>query len=205
MADDVSSALRAVWPADDSSLQDGPAPSSDQSPDDGELTLAADHPAHPWVTNFRNNHYAEAAKLAGIIGNGATPDEVLAVSGNEFDWGRDPKANVHGNYFGLHSKSIYQKDYFPGQTGYIPSAGDGSLATFDPQTGFFYSGLRFANRMKSAASDTDLSDPNAFFSLAHQRGWGASQKDYLDRVKGAYATLLRSAHTPKGPVRQGPL
>ncbi len=163
----------------------------------GELLLAADHPAHPWVADFRNRHYADAAKLAKIIGNGATPDEILAVSGNEFHWGLDPKAKVHGNYFGLHSKSIYQRDYFPGQTGIVPTSRDGPLATFDPKTGFFYSGLRFANRMKAAAGDADLSDPDTFFSLAHDRGWGTDQEGYLDRVKGAYATVRRSAGRPR--------
>ena len=194
--DDISAQLGALWPTDSASGPNDPGDPPDQSPEEGDLILAADHPAYPWVTDFRNQHYAEAAKLANVIGNGATPDEILAVSGNEFDWGRDPKAAVHGNYFGLHSKSIYQRDYFPGQTGYLPTSKDGPLATFDPNTGFFYSGLRFANRMKSAAGNADLSDPATFFSLAHQRGWGATQEDYLNRVGGAYATLRRSALRP---------
>ena len=199
MDDDISTTLRALWPTDQSSgpndLNDGSA----QTPGGGELIPAADHSAHPWVTDFRNRHYTDATKLAKIIGNGATPDEVLALSGAEFHWGLDPKAKVHGNYFGLHSKSVYQRDYFPGQTGTIPTTGDGPLATFDPQTGFFYSGLRFANRMKAAAGDADLSDPDSFFSLAHERGWGTTQDDYLSRVKGAYATVRLSAGATGGP------
>ncbi len=174
--------------------------SSAPTAEGGELILAADHPAHPWVTDFRNRHYANAAKLAKIIGNGATPDEILAISGNEFLWGLDPKAKEHGNYFGLHSRSIYQKDFFPGQTGTVPTSRDGPLAAFDPETGFFYSGLRFANRMKAAAGHADLSDPETFFSLAHERGWGTTQKGYLGRVMGAYATIRRSARSSDKPT-----
>ena len=201
-ADGSYSAPDGAAPAEDpgaASEVDNQEASSAPTAEGGEFILAADHSAHPWVTDFRNRHYADAAKLAKIIGNGATPDEVLAISGDEFRWGLDPKAKVHGNYFGLHSKSIYQRDFFPGQTGTVATSRDGPLATFDPNTGFFYSGLRFANRMKAAAGDTDLSDPDTFFSLAHDRGWGTDQKDYLDRVKGAYATVRRSAITPKGP------
>ncbi len=197
MDDDIAAQLRALWPTDDNSGQSDPNLSPDQSPEDGSFVLAAAPQAHQWVTDFRNRHYADAAKLANIIGNGATPDEVLAVSGNEFRWGLDPKAKVHGNYFGLHSNGINQRDFFPGQTGTIPTAGDGPLATFDPENGFFYSGLRFANRMKGAAGKTDLSDPGAFFSTAHERGWGTGRDDYLDRVNGAYATLMRSAQASK--------
>lgn len=194
MDDDIATTLRSLWPTDNNGGQDEQSDASAQPSEDGDFILAADHPAvHQWVTDFRNNHYAEAAKLAKIIGNGATPDEILAVSGNEFQWGLDPKAKVHGNYFGLHSRSIYQRDFFPGQTGTVPTSRDGPLATFDPKTGFFYSGLRFANRMKAAAADADLSDPDTFFSLAHDQGWGTDQKDYLDRVNGAYATVRRSA------------
>ncbi len=197
MNDDIAAQLRALWPTDEDSAQADPDTSEAQSPDDAELILAGEPQAHPWVTDFRSRHFADAAKLAKIIGNGATPDEVLAVSGNEFRWGLDPKAKVHGNYFGLHSNSIYQRDFFPGQTGTIPTTGDGPLATFDPTTGFFYSGLRFANKMKAAAGKTDLSDPIAFFSLAHERGWGTDRPDYLDRINGAYATLMRSARASK--------
>ena len=197
MEDDIAGQLRALWPTDDDASQSDSTVSPDQSPEGGDFILAATPQAHPWVTDFRSRHYVDAAKLAKIIGNGATPDEVLTVSGNEFHWGLDPKAKLHGNHFGLHSNSIYQKDFFPGQTGTIPTAKDGPLATFDPDNGFFYSGLRFANRMKAAAGKTDLSDPGAFFALAHKRGWGTDRPDYLDRVNGAYETLMRSARASK--------
>ena len=178
--------------SDDEPAEPDPAP-VDQDASDGEVELASDGKAHPWVTDFRNRHYAEASKLAQIIGNGATPDEILAVSGGEFDWGRDPMAAKHGNYFGLHSRGTDPSQYFPGQTGYQRTTQDSPLATFDPANGFFYSGLRFASRMKAGAGNIDLSDPMTFFSLAHQLGWGATNPKYISMVTGAYETVRRSA------------
>ncbi len=193
MGDDIATTLRALWPADDSSGPNDLSDSSAKEPDGGELILAADHPAHPWVTDFRNRHNADAAKLAKIIGNGATPDEVLAISGAEFKYGQDDKAKVHGNYFGLHSPGTDAAHYYPGQTGYLPTKGGPPLATFDPANGFFYSGLRFANRTKANAASSDLPDPAGFFGLAHSLGWGTTNDNYFPLVRGAYSNLRRSA------------
>jgi hypothetical protein len=151
------------------------------------------------VTDFRSRHYADAAKLAKVIGNGATPDEVLAISGAEFNYGQDDKARVHGNYFGLHSPGTDAARYYPGQTGYLPTKAGPPLATFDPANGFFYSGLRFANRMKANAASSDLSDPESFFALAHSLGWGTTNSKYLQSVRGAYSNLRRSAAATDKP------
>ncbi len=124
---------------------------------------------------------------------------ILAVSGAEFQYGLDEKAKIHGNYFGLHSPGTDSAHYYPGQTGYLPTEHGPPLATFDPKTGFFYSGLRFANRMKTNAGSDDLSDPATFFSLAHSLGWGTTNPNYLRSVQGAYLNLRKSAAVTDKP------
>jgi len=97
---------------------------------------------------------------------------VLAMSGDESDYGRNDKAVLHGNYFGIHSNGTKPANYLPGQFGTIPSAKDGPLAVFVPATGFMVSGSILASRLAAHASGKDMSEPSTFFALAHRLGWG---------------------------------
>ena len=157
------------------------------------LTPAASDRVYPWVTSFRNTHLPQALKLAALIGHGATADEVLAVSAAEFDYGRDPKAAVHGNFFGIHSPGTDPSRFLPGQIGTIPTISDGPLATFPLASGFALSGSIFAKKMANHSSGMDFSNPDTFFALAHSLGWGVTNKGYLNLVGNAYRLLRNSA------------
>jgi hypothetical protein len=148
---------------------------------------------YPNVTAFRNQHLADAIKLAAVIGHGATADEVLAISGKENKYGDDPKAKVHGNFFGIHSHRTDPSRFFPGQTGTFPTEQDGPMASFPLDGAFYRSGLIFAERMKSGANGKDLSNPMTFFSLARALSWGATNSNYLKEVMNVYGLLRNSA------------
>jgi hypothetical protein len=137
---------------------------------------------YPYVTSFIDANLADAIKLANMIGHGATADEVLALSGLEVLYGKYPLASVHGNYFGIYSDGTNPKDYFPGQIGTIPTTKDGPLATYDPKTGFYESGLRLVKKMKDNVGNADLS-PTTFFKLAHSVGWGATTPKYMRDIQ----------------------
>jgi hypothetical protein len=161
--------------------------------DAGSLLQARNVRLYPYVTQFINTHLPDAIKLANMIGNGATPYEVLAISGKEAKYGLAAVATVHGNYFGVHSDGTDPKNYFPGQIGSVPTTNDGPLARYDPKNGFYESGLRLAQRMKANAGRADLSNPATFFQLAHSIGWGTTDPTYMDGINNVYGVIVRNA------------
>ena len=58
----------------------------------------------PNVNSFITEHLTDAQTLAGSLGNGVTPPEVLAVAGNETGY-RGGFAQ-YGKYFGLHGAGL---------------------------------------------------------------------------------------------------
>ena len=171
-------------------------PNNSDEPDEtsmpAELLQTSGRRVYPYVTTFRNAHLADAMKLAALVGHGATADEVLATAGEENHYGTASLASKDGNYFGIHSNGSDPGRYFPGQIGSRPTS-DAPVATYDPRTGFYDSGLRLVARMKGGAGALDLSNPSTFFALAHARGWGVGRKKYLSEVQGVYDVVRRSA------------
>ena len=148
---------------------------------------------YPNVTAFRDQHLADAIKLAAVIGHGATADEVLAVSGKESKYGNDYKAKIHGNYFGIHSHGTDPANYLPGQIGAFPTAQGGPMAAFDLRDAFFRSGSILANKIAKEVGNRDLSDPLSFFSLAHPIGWGTTTPKYISEIMNVYGLFRTSA------------
>jgi hypothetical protein len=145
----------------------------------------------PNVGAFVNAHRAAATALAKELGSGATPQQILALAGMENTYGADPKAAVHGNYFGIQAKGADPQDYFAGQTGTVPTARDGSLAAYPPDTGFYWSGRRAVDLIRPHVGSQDLSNPDTFFALANTHGFGKDNPDYLKTVSGAYNLVGR--------------
>jgi hypothetical protein len=146
----------------------GGAPSKDHASASGRdqplLTPVCDK-VYPHVTAFRDKHLADAMKLAAVIGHGTTADEVLAVTAKETLYGVDPKATVHGNYFGIHVSGNDLARNFPGQIGWFATDKGVPMASFALKDAFHVSGLIFANRMRNLADGRVLSDPTTFFRL----------------------------------------
>jgi len=160
---------------------------------DRPILIPVSDRVYPNVTAFRNQHLADAIKLAAVIGHGATADEVLAVAGKESKYGIDYKAKIHGNYFGIHSHGTDPANYLPGQIGAIPTARDGPVATFSLEDAFYRSGLIFANKMAGGAGNRNLSDPMIFFSLAHSIAWGTTTPKYISEIMNVYGLFRNSA------------
>jgi hypothetical protein len=142
-------------------------------------------PCLPYIGTFVNDHKADAEGIAANMPTGVTPQEILAVSADETQFG-DGFSDV-GNYFGLHDKN----PSWPGQDGWTPAKNDGHMATFPDDSGYRLSGNAFAQRVSESYSGTDSSDPTAFFSDIHSLGWGAGKKakDYVKEMLSVFARI----------------
>ncbi|MGH6957538.1 MAG: hypothetical protein ACREEW_12815 [Caulobacteraceae bacterium] len=157
------------------------------------LRVLAGSRVYPYVLAYVEKNFENARLLSAIIGHGATAFEVLAVAGEETGYGRSDPARRYGNYFGLHSRRDGPSHYFPGQQGIEPRGKKPPLATYDPASGFYYSGLQFATRLRGVEATLDLANPATFFSLAHKHGWGHGNPTYMKDVESVYLNVLRAA------------
>ena len=179
---------------------DPPAQGQARTPDragssgrDQPLPIPVSDKAYPNVTAFRNQHLADAIKLAAVIGHGATADEVLAVAGNESTYGNDYKAQKYGNFFGIHSLGASPSKFYSGQTGTFYTSKGKLMAEFAPNDAFYRSGLIFAKTMATVVGNNDLSKPQIFLTLAHSHGWGADTEDYISTLMNVYGLFRNSA------------
>lgn len=142
------------------------------------------------VDNFVEQNRAAATRLAQIAGHGITAAHILGWSGDESSWGTSNMAR-NNNYFGLHNRSTGP---FVGQVGTYRTQGDrlgrGRVDTpIFGNNGFYFSGLASLRRLYPYFGNQNLSNPDAFFSIARAHGWahGASREAYLQKMRSTFA------------------
>ncbi|HEV2387041.1 MAG TPA: RHS repeat-associated core domain-containing protein [Candidatus Acidoferrales bacterium] len=129
-------------------------------------------PCLPKVASFVNAHLAAAQTLAAKLGDGATAQEVLAVSAQETEYGTTGFV-PYGNYFGLHGTG------FAGQTGTHTTPNGIVTPEFPLSNGFLLSGEGFVSVEAPFLRGVDASNPLTFFQTIHAHGYGTGDPEYV--------------------------
>ena len=120
------------------------------------------------VGTFVNQHLGDAQTLADKMGNGVTPQEVLATAGNETGYGGG--FAIYGNYFGLHGS---------GPAGTYPTTDNQTpIAKFPVANGFLLSGQVFVNNISPFLTSGMGSNPLQFFTILNNHGYATGNSGY---------------------------
>jgi len=123
----------------------------------------------PNVNNFITAHLGDAQTLAGSLGNGVTPAEVLAVAGNETGYGGG--FAQYGNFFGLHGAG-------PAGTYHTTGTPSVPVQMFPVSNGFLLSGQVFVNNVSPFMTPGLGGNPFAFFSVLNKHGYATGNSGY---------------------------
>lgn len=132
----------------------------------------------PNVNNFITAHLGDAQTLAGSLGNGVTPSEVLAVAGNETGYGGG--FAQYDNYFGLHGSG-------PAGTYHTTGTPSVPVAMFPVGNGFLLSGQVFVGHVSPFMTPGIGSNPLAFFTALNNHGYATGNSGYPAYMVGTGA------------------
>jgi RHS repeat-associated protein len=142
-----------------------------------------DNPCPANVGAFVNAHLSDAKTLAQNLGSGVTPEEVLAVAGNETSYGN--AFARFGNYFGLHGHG-------PAGT-YYTTVNQTPVQKFPVANGFMLSGNVFVGNVRPFMEPAMGANPLRFFTILNQHGYATGDSTYP-------AFMTRNTRGNRGPL-----
>jgi RHS repeat-associated protein len=138
------------------------------------------------VSEFVNVYLQDAQTLANRLGNGVSAAEVLAVAGNETNYGKGHAK--FGNFFGLHGSG-------PAGT-YYTTENQTPVAKFPVKNGFLLSGQRFVDNVRPYMQSGMGTDPLKFFTILNNHGYATGNSGYpafmvsTGKKRGPYTLVL---------------